>query len=162
MESVEVFTGDISTLLSKLTTVHDTKLQELKINNRSVFDADDHGMQQLIDSTNLVETNYLCAQIREMRSKVSLNCIKTLSTPLKPTKIAIEKEVTDKKSQEEWAEQSTAYFNKLFNALLKEMKKNSSLRVNKLYKVDAMEGCKLATNQNKEIQNMNIRQVIKT
>lgn len=128
IENIEEFTNQISNFLTKLNTIHDNKVHELKlsiIGNKSV-EANNSEMTPLISSAFDVEKHLLCTQIREMRSKISLNCIKT-------NKIVVENESSEK-SILNLAKNTQ----KLFDALLKEVNTNCILKVNELYKNNRM------------------------
>lgn len=67
------------------------------------------------------------SQIREMRPKISLQCIKN-------NKIVTEKGINESK-----VEQMCKQTSKLFDSLLEELKKNCDLRVIKLCKLDSVD-----------------------
>jgi len=64
-----------------------------------------------------------------------------------------------KRKLKEWEKK----LNKLLESLLKEMKKNSVLKVNKLYNSDAIIQSRASVEQEKDIidQNMNLKQIIR-
>jgi hypothetical protein len=124
MNLVTEFSSLMSKFCNKLTTVHDLKMQELKNHgNESPISADKE-MKPMIESTYDIEKHYLWTQIRELRSKISLKLIKS-------NKIVVEKDANEERIKELNLKTRT-----LFDDWLKELKKNSLLKVNKLYKPD--------------------------
>lgn len=149
MSGVETFSNSVSAFVNKLLTVHDSKLHELKLSNKKSTNNDDKDMQPLINSAFEVEKHFLCTQIREMRSKISLSCIKN------------NKVVTESDANEEKVKMMSENTAKLFQNLLKEIKKNSTLKVHKLYKIDASENSTIVKSSNDAEYTSSLRQIIK-
>ncbi|CAI2358998.1 unnamed protein product [Moneuplotes crassus] len=146
--SVNDFTSYIGEFISKLNTSYETALHLLKNQNKSSSPlVSDEEMKPLIDNCFGIEKHLVMAQIREQRSKISLNCIQK-------DNIVTEHDATEEKVKA--MEKSTQ---KLFEALIKELNKNSILRVNKLYKADAVSGSQEVLNSSKSSDNsVNLKQ----
>ena len=150
MSSVDQFTKQMNEFCSRLLSIHDQKLQELKVDSgKSPFKLDDD-MAPLIDSTYNIEKHYLCTQIRELRSRISLKSIKN-------NKVVVESGATEDKIKSMGATTSV-----LFQELLKQVKKNSVFRVNKMYKSDSIENLKINQNINEPNNSFIIKEMIKT
>ena len=97
----------------------------------------------------MLKNNVLCHQISELRSKISLSCIKT-------NKIIIEKDASESK-----VIGLSSHTQKLFESLLNELKKNWTLRVHALFKVDAIEEGMNDQHANNRLINLTLREIVR-